>query len=127
VGQDFLNIPYIARKHMFAVTPLVNSLVIDIFIRFWQERQKTIFNPQLDGRRSGVFGATGTPEIKRHTQLMEFTDTRDNRWNRHALATGGADQGVVYVYKNDALFHGSTHLNLLQPSAIESARIGGRR
>ena len=47
----WLNSPVtrIAWKHMLAVTPLVDSLIIYVSVRLWQEGLKAALNAQLYG------------------------------------------------------------------------------
>ena len=59
--HELLGPTCVTRKHVLAVAPLVNCLIIYIRIRLWQERLKAVLDAELYGRRPRVLAAARAP------------------------------------------------------------------
>jgi hypothetical protein len=51
----------VSWKHMLAITPLMNRLIIDVGMGLWEERNEARLNAELSRRPFCVFRAAGTP------------------------------------------------------------------
>ncbi len=100
-----LSITGIPRKHMSAVAPLIDRLVVDVHIGLRQKRRETVHNTQLSGRFLCVLRASRAPQIKLGSGVMEFTNTSDDGWHRNPLCPYGSDERVIHVHEYHALSH----------------------
>jgi len=51
----------VSWKHVLAITPIMNRLIIDVGMGLWEERHEARFNPEFRRRTFCVFGAARAP------------------------------------------------------------------
>lgn len=95
----------VSRKHVTAVLPLMNGLVVEIGIGLGQKARKACLNAQLARGGLRVRCASRAPQVENDTGFVHCTDLGHYGGHRNALRTDGPDKRVINVYEYDAWFH----------------------
>jgi hypothetical protein len=96
---------FIAGKYVLAVAPLCEGLIVNVDIRLWKEGLKQLCEAQLGSSVPRIGAATRAPEIECSTISMKLAHAFNGSRNGDPFGADRSDQSVVYVHKNNALFH----------------------